>query len=106
MKQKRRNSARVHRDKGKKRADQLFNNLGLLGVGPLFFLYSKTCKGCPHAKINGMQRKANSSAGNNLRQEMNRGAREMREAGVPRKARNKVMKKNYKYFKSLDANFD
>lgn len=59
----------------------------------------KTRAGAPHSKINGMQRASENSLGNTLRNEMNRGYRHMIDAGVPKRAAQRVMKKSYKYFK-------
>lgn len=54
--------------------------------------------GKPHSIISGKQRRADSGAGNTLRQEFNRGYRDMIDAGVDPRAARRVMKKNYKYF--------
>jgi hypothetical protein len=58
----------------------------------------ETGEGKPHSVISGMQRRAGSGAGNSLRQEFNRGYREMIDAGVDPQAARRVMKKNYQYF--------
>ncbi|MCD8523082.1 MAG: hypothetical protein LRY72_12575, partial [Saccharospirillaceae bacterium] len=63
----------------------------------------KTGKGDPHALINGMQRRSANGVGNTLRQEFDRGYRQMIDAGVDPKAAQRVMKKNYQYFEGLGA---
>jgi RHS repeat-associated protein len=67
----------------------------------------ETGKGRTHSTISGAQRRSASGAGNTLRQEFNRGFREMMDAGVDFKAAQRVMKKNYKYFvEQLQAPLD
>jgi hypothetical protein len=65
-----------------------------------------TGRGRLHTAINNLQKGSMNGNGNSLRNEFERGYAHMVNAGVNRRAAQKAIRKNYKYFSDLGASFN